>query len=506
MNELNGTIYWGRFLLPFDDDVSALEQGAVHVPTGADLIDDLGPLDELRAKHPGAREIGAADRVVMPGLIDAHQHGRALSPADQGCWDETLELWLAQQRAVERPDPVLSAQVAAIRSLLDGVTTIMHPHVSPNPAQAIGESIEIVRVYRSVGIRAIFGLDLRDRASYAYDDDVEFLARIPAAAQRELGEHMAPAAPASLSDLELAVATLRHEIEGAPITIGLAPRGPQWCTPALLEWAAEQSRGGLPLQVHASETRAQYGWFAQHGDSPIRHLQRHGLLSPRTTLAHCVWLDAADTEAIAESGAVVAHNPASNLRLQSGQAPIAHLRALGIPIAIGTDSTGLGSRPELFGEIRLARWLEQLALTPTAISPASALRDALRGGAAAAGDRDRLGVLRIGAAADLVLLDYEGLTARAAKNLDPAEVVAERAQRTSVTDVVVAGQHLVAGGRYLVADHAALEDALVDEAGRLRGDPGRAAAVRTLRPLLSAELERLHEVGRGARFVGRPTA
>ena len=77
---------------------------------------------------------------------------------------------LAQQREVERPDPVLSAQVAALRSLLDGVTTIMHPHVSPNPAQAISEAIEVVRIYWSVGIRVIFGLDLRDRASYTYDD------------------------------------------------------------------------------------------------------------------------------------------------------------------------------------------------------------------------------------------------------------------------------------------------------------------------------------------------
>jgi cytosine/adenosine deaminase-related metal-dependent hydrolase len=203
---------------------------------------------------------------------------------------------------------------------------------------------------------------------------------------------------------------------------------------------------------------------------------------------------------------VVAHNPASNLRLQSGQAAVASLRASGIPIGIGTDSTGMGSRPELFGEIRLARWLEQLDTMPTSISPAVALRDALRGGAAAAGDRDGLGVLRVGAAADIVLLDYEALTARTSGDLDPAEVVAERAQRTSVTDVVVAGQHLVADRRYLLADHEGLEDALAEEAAGLGGDPARAAAVRTLRPHLNAELERLHEVGRGARFVGRPTA
>ena len=503
---MNGTIYWGRFLLPFDDDLSVLDRGAVHVTGGAGIIDDLGPLEEVRARHPAAEEIGGANRLVVPGLVDAHQHGRALSPADQGCLDETLELWLAQQRAVARPDPVLSAQVAAIRSLLDGVTTIMHPHLSPKPAHAIEESIAVVGAYRSVGIRASFGLDLRDRAAFTYDDDEAFLARLPTAAQTELRDQFPPADPISLDELESALTTLRRETEGTPITVGLAPRGPQWCTPALLEWAAGQLRGGVALQIHAAETRAQYAWYAEQGISPIRYLQRHGLLSPHTTLAHCVWLDAADVEAIAESGAVVAHNPASNLRLQSGQAPVASLRASGIPIGIGTDSTGMGSRPELFGEIRLARWLEQLATIPTGISPAVALRDAFRGGAAAAGDRDGLGVLRVGAAADIVLLDYEALTAGSGRDLDPAELAAERAQRSSVTDVVVAGQHLVAGGRYLLADHEGLEHALAEEAAGLRGDPARAAAVRTLRPHLRAELERLHEVGRGARFVGRPTA
>lgn len=502
---MNGTIYWGRYLLSFDADLLALDTGAVHVADGEGVIDDLGPLDALRARHPAAVEVGGADRVVIPGLIDAHQHGRALSPADQGFRDETLELWLAQQRAGARPDPVLSAQVAAIRSLLDGVTTILHPHVSPNPAHAMEESIDVVRVYRSVGIRASFGLDLRDRGTYAYDEDDDFLARMPVAEQREVRAWLPSAGCVPLDVLDSALATLRHETEGTAITIGLAPRGPQWCTAALLDWAAEQLRNGIPLQVHAAETRAQYAWYAEQGTSPVRHLQRHGLLSPRTTLAHCVWLDAADVEAIAESGAVVAHNPASNLRLQSGRAPVASLRASGIPIGIGTDSTGMGSRPEIFGEIRLARWLEQLDIMPTTISPAAALRDAMRGGAAAAGDRDGLGVLRVGGAADIVLLDYEPLTARSDSDVEPAEVVAERAQRTSVTDVVVAGQHLVADGRYVLADHDALEDALAAEAAGLRADPVRAAAVRTLRPHLRAELERLHEAGRGARFVGRPT-
>lgn len=504
MTGSGGTIYWGRFLLPFDGSTAAIPQGGAYVAAGSSQVDDLGTIAKLREHYPDADEVGGAGYLVMPGLIDAHQHGRPVSPAELGCWDETLEVWLLQQRGIDRPDPVLSARVAAMRALLGGVTTMLHPHITGSPGRWVDEMLDVAAAYAGSGMRVVFGMDVRDRGSYTYEDDDRFLARIPAsvraAVERDLPVGRAPAR----DELERAFEALRSATEGTLVTPALAPRGPQWCSAPLLDWVAEQSSRGALVQVHASETLAQYGWFAERGESPVRHLDRHGLLSPRVTLAHCVWLDEGDVAAIAGQGAVVAHNPTSNLRLRSGRAPTPRLRTAGVPIGIGTDSTGSGPRPDLFGEIRLGRWLEQLGQASPDLTPEAHLRETLRGGAAAAGRPDDLGRLAIGAAADLVLLAWDGM-APSGMEEDEAAIprsVAELAAGRDVSGVVVAGRQVVADGRYLLDDAEALEQALRDEVDRLPGRPERKATVSSLRPIVSEEVNRLHAVAAMADFVG----
>ena len=503
MTGSNGVNYWGRFLLPFDDGAVAIPRGAVHVAAGSAQVTDLGSIGELRQRYPDAEEVGGDDHLVMPGLIDAHQHGRPVSPVELGCWDETLELWLLEQRGIERPGPVLSARVAAMRALLGGVTTMLHPHITGAPGRWAEEMLEVADAYAQSGMRVVFGMDVRDRGSYTYEDDERFLASVPASVRALVERELAARAGPALDELEHAFEALRSATDGTRVTPALAPRGPQWCSAALLDWVAEQSSRGALVQVHASETLAQYGWFVERGESPIRHLGRHGLLSPRVTLAHCVWLDAADVAAIADQGAVVAHNPTSNLRLLSGRAPTPQLRAAGVPIGVGTDSTGSGDHPDLFGEIRLARWLEQLGRSSTDLSPEQHFREALRGGAAAAGRPADLGRLAIGTAADLILLAVDGLASQGVENDVAAvpRVVAERASRRDVSGVVVAGRQVVADGRYLIADADALEEALGDEVDRLSPRPERRAAVRSLRPIVADEVDRLHAIASSADFI-----
>lgn len=502
MTGSGGVNYLGRFLLPFDAAAVAVPQGAVHVAAGSAQVTDLGSIAELRQRYPDAEEVGGDDYLVMPGLIDAHQHGRPVSPVELGCWDETLELWLLEQRGIERPGSVLSARVAAMRALLGGVTTMLHPHITGAPGRWAEEMLDVADAYAQSGMRVVFGMDVRDRGSYTYDDDQIFLAGLPPSVRAQV-ERDLPVGPAPASDeLEHAFDALRSAMDGTHVTPALAPRGPQWCSGPLLDWVAEQSSRGALVQVHASETLAQYGWFAERGESPVRHLRRHGLLSPRVTLAHCVWLDPADVAAIAEQGAVVAHNPTSNLRLLSGRAPTAQLRAARVPIGVGTDSTGSGAEPDLFGEIRLARWLEQLGRASAGLSPEEHLHETLRGSAAAAGLPADLGRLAIGAAADLVLLACDGLAPRGETD-DAAlpRLVAERATRQDVSGVVVAGRQVVADGRYLVDDADALEEALRDEVDRLSRRPERRAAVRSLRPIVAEEVDRLRAIASTADFV-----
>ena len=109
--------------------------------------------------------------------------------------------------------------------------------------------------------------------------------------------------------------------------MALAPAGPQRCTDELLRAFAELSRAEQRvIHSHILETKVQAVTAREfYGRSMIAYLRELGLLSPRLTVIHGVWLSAADIMMIAEAGATVAHNPICNLKLRSGVAPVPQL-------------------------------------------------------------------------------------------------------------------------------------------------------------------------------------
>lgn len=299
--------------------------------------------------------------------------------------------------------------------------------------------------------------------------------------------------------------------------IGLAAGGPQWCSDDTLEWVADLVADGTGLQVHCSETRAQYGYFAERGTSPVRHLAAHGLLGPGTQLAHCIWLDDRDLAVIAETGTTVAHTPGSNLRLAAGIAPVAALLGAGVPVGLGSDSGGtLSDRVDPFVGVRLAARLEDL-LRRGLPGPAGA--DAPTGDAElfaalmstawqVDGEPTTLGRLTPGGPADLVMLDWAEITAHTPRALleemtgqDVTRTVVNRAESTAVRDVVVGGRHLVVDGTYRDADLAALEEELVTGTGRVPITPDRRRAVAALRPHVAEATRRWTDVTSTHAFV-----
>lgn len=104
----DAVIYHGRHVVPFAPSSSPIPDGGVLVASGR--VVRIAPLTELRAEAPDSRVVGGRDRVVVPGLVDAHQHGRPMSPSARGVDDQELETWLLAQSAAPAPDPELSAQ------------------------------------------------------------------------------------------------------------------------------------------------------------------------------------------------------------------------------------------------------------------------------------------------------------------------------------------------------------------------------------------------------------
>ena len=181
---------------------------------------------------------------------------------------------------------------------------------------------------------------------------------------------------------------------------------------------------GLILHIHASETKSEVEECRErHGGlSPIAWMDSLGAFETRTLLAHCVWVDNDDIALMAEKGVTVAHNPASNMKLASGFAPIAKMLDAGVNVALGTDGMASNNNHDMFQDMYLMALLEKgFKLNPAIITPQQVIYAATRAGALAQG-RDDCGLVKEGFKADLCVLDTTGPSWCPANNV-PINVV-----------------------------------------------------------------------------------
>ena len=176
---------------------------------------------------------------------------------------------------------------------------------------------------------------------------------------------------------------------------------------SVFDWAREHA---TRLHVHVSETKSEVEQCRErHGGlSPVQWLESLGAFDVPVIAAHCVWVDDADIDILAKHGATVAHNPASNLKLSSGFAPVAKMLDAGVNVALGTDGMASNNNHDMFQDLYLMAMLPKGAcLDPTLVTPQQALFAATRAGAIAQG-RDDAGLVKEGFAADLCVLDVSG--------------------------------------------------------------------------------------------------
>ena len=163
----------------------------------------------------------------------------------------------------------------------------------------------------------------------------------------------------SVKDQIARVEAIADAVESPTFSVQFGPNGPQWCSDALLAAIAERSRAtGRRVHMHLLETRYQRAASDRlYPEGAAARLKALGLLSPRLTLAHCVWARNEDLDLIAESGAIVATNPSSNLHLASGVAPIGEAIRRGCRVAIGVDASALDEDDDIVREMRLGHFL-----------------------------------------------------------------------------------------------------------------------------------------------------
>lgn len=391
---------------------TVIRDGALAVSDGR--IERIGTAAEIGRD---ARElVDAAGMLLMPGLINTHCH--AADSLFRGLIEDLpLEPWLQTvwkaEGAILNPETVrLGATLGFAELVLGGVTTTMDMFWHP---------AETVAGARAVGCRVSTGGIFFDGPG------MDGVAR-----ERRLGE---------------AEAFFEEFGDAEDVLPGTFPHGTYTVGPESLRAARELAdKHGALFCTHAAETRAEQTTVTdRYGRSVIRHLDALGLLDARTVLAHCVWLDDEEIEILARTGATVAHNPVSNLKLASGFARVPDMLEAGVRVTLGTDGAISGNDLDMWMALRLAATLHKAhSLRADAVSTAQALHMLTLGGAEALGAADRIGSLEVGKAADMILIDLR--RPHAVPLFDPLTHIVYSCAKSDVRHVFLGGRQVVRDG------------------------------------------------------------
>ena len=403
-----------------------------------------------------AQVIDARERLLMPGLINAHTHAHGTLGKGLAGDRWSLELLLnanpsvAAERTLE--DKRLSATLSAVEMVRKGATACFDLFVE-FPAPTVDGVLAAAEGYRDVGLRAVVAPMISDRTLYAAIPGL--LDAIPEGERERLRRiQMAP----TETTLQTCAEILRRwPFDRARLRPGLGPTIPMHCTDALLTGCRDLAREwGAPLQTHLAESRVQaLAGPARYGKSLTAHLDALGLLGPGFSAAHAVWIGDEDIRRLADRGAAVSHNPMSNLRLGAGVARAHAMHAGGVTVAIGTDGANTSDSQSVFEAMRLGAWLSRGRTVDARewLSVDDVFRMATHGGAALLG-LPGLGRLAPGHQADLVVLDLRHVGYVPLR--DPLLQVVGGESGLAVESVMIAGQWVLREGRMLTVDEARL--------------------------------------------------
>jgi 5-methylthioadenosine/S-adenosylhomocysteine deaminase len=401
------------FTVDVEDRV--LQPGAVEFDDGR--ITWVGHPDRAPAPDTEVRQLGG---LLMPGLVNCHGHSpmSLLRSAGDGL---PLDRWLSESvwpregRLVEE-DVYWGMTLGAAELLGNGVTTTCEQYRHPAP---------VTRAILDAGIRAMYTPAIFD---------------VPAGGPANSWEALLESACGVFDTL--------HG-EAGRLNIGFGPHAAYTVPPeGLAAIAAEAKAREALLQIHLSETEAECQVVHErYGTSAPYLLEKSGALEGRVIAAHAVWLDDAELDLLAAHDVAVAHCPGSNGKLGSGIARLADMLSRGIRVGLGTDGPASNDDLHPWDEMRLAAMLARAtASDPAALSSATALRLATRGGGAALGLP--VGALEVGWAADLIRLRMDD--ARFTPCINAAELLGHLVWAGAgylVTDVWVGGQVMVDGGQ-----------------------------------------------------------
>ncbi len=384
-------------LATMDEARREIADGAVLL-RGPEII-AVGRTAEVLAEHPRPVDeiIDLSGHVLLPGLVNTHHHMfQSLTRATPAGQDAELFGWLTAHYPIWAnitPEMFHVSAVTAMSELvLSGCTTSSdHQYLYVNGATLE----EAIHAAARVGIRfhAARGAMTVGVSKGGLPPD--------AIVEQE---------PAVLKEMQRLIERWHDASRFAMLRVVLAPCSPFTVSDDLMRESAILARQhGVSLHTHLAENDNDISYSLEvYGKTPAQYVEDLDWVGPDVWHAHCVKLDETAIKLFGRTGTGVAHCPCSNMRLASGIAPVRQMRAERVPVGLGVDGSASADSGHMLGEARQAMLLARVGFGPQAMTAREALDMATRGGAKVL-NRDDIGQIAPGYAADMVAFDVRGL-------------------------------------------------------------------------------------------------
>jgi 5-methylthioadenosine/S-adenosylhomocysteine deaminase len=373
-------------------------------------------------------------KALLPGGVNTHNHTfqsllRGLGDdLDFMGWRDRV-LYPFSQR-LDREGITVGALHAFAELLLHGATTCVDFFYLQDEGNENAEAV--IEAARAVGIRLVLA-----RAMYDWEGAPRRYRETPVDAARRVRE---------------LIAAHRHD---ETVSVQPAPHSPHGASPAMIRagWEVAEAEDTV-FHIHVAEGRYEgERTLREHGATPIRYLDRLGVLGPRMIGVHGVWLDDEEVALMGARGAGLAYCPGSNMFLGDGITRVPEMLRAGVRIGLGTDGGCTNNRLSVFDEMRTCSLLQRVRLLDgTALSAETAFDLGTRSASALV--RLEAGAIAPGQLADLVAIDLAHLSLQPRNDLLKSVVYAMSPR--AVTDVWVHGRRIVEAGRLATTDPARL--------------------------------------------------
>ncbi len=376
-------------------DQPLIENGAVAID--GTVISRVGGTDELRAAYPQAEYIDAKGGLIMPAFINVHEHiysafGRGLSINGydpKGFLDILDGMWWTIDRNLTLHDTYLSAMATYIDCVKNGVTTIFDHHASFGSIE--GSLFEIEKAAKETGVRSCLCYEISDR------------------------DGMDKAKASVMENAEF----IRHALKDeSGMIAGMMGMHAQFTiSDETFELAAANKPDEVGYHIHVAEGIEDLHHCLKHyGKRIVDRLMDHGVLGEKTLLGHCIYINSHEMDLIRETGTMVVHNPESNMGNACGCPPTMELVHRGILTGLGTD----GYTHDMMESYKVANVLHKHHLCDPNAAWAEVPQMLFENNAKIAGRyfKPELGVLKEGAAGDVIIVNYNPLTPMNAGNVN----------------------------------------------------------------------------------------